>query len=182
MSNVDIAKYGKRLVQFFYDPEPKNDEGLKSTIWCLGRRFDSRNHNIPSGIPTDSPPPTPNASSPTSEQGGECFDQLERISDGFEEVNFTAITETEENYEWPKDFLEDFESRIWLTYRSGFVPIPRSQNPQAASNMTMSVRLMSQWQAQGGFTSDVGWGCMIRSGQSLLANTLALVRFTRGIA
>ncbi|CAL9147615.1 unnamed protein product [Musa hybrid cultivar] len=38
------------------------------------------------------------------------------------------------------EFLEDFSSRIWITYRKGFEPIGDTK-----------------------FTSDVNWGCMIRS-------------------
>ncbi|KAJ5154086.1 uncharacterized protein N7500_009525 [Penicillium coprophilum] len=79
---------------------------------------------------------------------------------------------------WPKAFLSDFGSRIWITYRSNFTPIPRTKTPEATSSMTLGVRLRSQLMDQG-FTSDTGWGCMIRSGQSLLANTFSVLLLGR---
>ncbi|KRZ61478.1 Cysteine protease ATG4C, partial [Trichinella nativa] len=47
------------------------------------------------------------------------------------------------------DFLEDFRTRIWFTYRHGFQCIPGTK-----------------------FDNDCGWGCTIRSGQMLLAETM----------
>ncbi|KAH9325031.1 hypothetical protein KI387_005209, partial [Taxus chinensis] len=44
------------------------------------------------------------------------------------------------------DFMHDFSSRIWITYRKGFEPIGDTN-----------------------IVSDVGWGCMLRSGQMLVA-------------
>ncbi|KAF9966458.1 Cysteine protease atg4, partial [Mortierella alpina] len=56
------------------------------------------------------------------------------------------------------DFQQDFtEGLIWCTYRHSYAPIKPSN-----------------------FTSDVGWGCMLRSGQGLLANALAIQFMGRG--
>lgn len=82
---------------------------------------------------------------------------------------------------WPEAFLDDFESKIWVTYRSNFATILKSEEPDATSTMTLGVRLRNQFMDSQGFTSDTGWGCMIRSGQSLLANTLSILLLGRGI-
>ncbi|PHH72202.1 hypothetical protein CDD83_5006 [Cordyceps sp. RAO-2017] len=42
------------------------------------------------------------------------------------------------------------------------------------------MRIKSQLSEQAGFSSDSGWGCMIRSGQSLLANSIAMLKLGRG--
>lgn len=53
-------------------------------------------------------------------------------------------------------FADDFSSRILLTYRKGFDPIGDSKH-----------------------TSDVGWGCMLRSSQMLVAQALLVHRLGR---
>ncbi|KAJ3273691.1 Cysteine protease atg4 [Terramyces sp. JEL0728] len=54
------------------------------------------------------------------------------------------------------DFLEDFQTRIWLTYRDGFPPIEPNS-----------------------YTCDSGWGCMLRSGQMMLVMALMYHEFGR---
>ncbi|KMU73274.1 peptidase family C54 [Coccidioides immitis RMSCC 3703] len=81
--------------------------------------------------------------------------------------------------EWPTSFLDDFESKFWFTYRSNFPAIPKSRDPDTPLALTLSVRLRSQFLDTHGFTADTGWGCMIRSGQSLLANALSILNLGR---
>lgn len=82
---------------------------------------------------------------------------------------------------WPEAFLLDFESKFWMTYRSNFPPIPKSEGQVSSHTMTLSVRLRSQLMDAQGFTSDTGWGCMIRSGQCLLANAMSSLLLGRGM-
>ena len=55
-----------------------------------------------------------------------------------------------------EELLKDYKSRIWITYRKGFVPIGGT-----------------------GPTSDYGWGCMLRCGQMVLAQALVNKYLTR---
>lgn len=55
-----------------------------------------------------------------------------------------------------QELLADFSSRPWMTYRKGFEPL-----------------------GELGCTSDVGWGCMLRTGQMLLAQALVHHRLGR---
>ncbi|TFY74660.1 hypothetical protein EWM64_g9352 [Hericium alpestre] len=87
---------------------------------------------------------------------------------------------------WPPVFYADFTSRIWVTYRSHFQPIRDSslsmlenEQAEAANGNVNAVSSSPQsrrwnWPSTGekGWTSDAGWGCMLRTGQSLLANAL----------
>ncbi|PGG96997.1 hypothetical protein GX51_07546 [Blastomyces parvus] len=185
MNNVDIGKY-KRIVQYFWDPEPKNDDEPHSPIWCLGRVYQ----------PLTSPQPLPPPQSPQiQEDDNKTRDEQRNDSD--QTTTATATRSSDNGFslnranhhgsttanlpgqqgqqDWPTAFLDDFESKIWLTYRSSFPLIPKSSDPNAASAMTLGVRLRSQLVDSQGFTTDTGWGCMIRSGQSLLANALAIL-------
>ncbi|KAL9114150.1 MAG: hypothetical protein Q9227_001922 [Pyrenula ochraceoflavens] len=180
MTNVDF----KRFVRHFYDPPPKNEDASGAPIWCLGQAYritalahpedvsevdstDSQSHSEPS-VEKSSPPSDASiardaSSTDISVIGGEI--PKDAVSEGG----------------WPSAFLDDFESRIWMTYRSGFPPIPKSQDPKASASITFAVRLRNLGETEG-FSSDTGWGCMIRSGQSLLANTLIMLHLGRGMS
>lgn len=184
MSNVDFGRYSKRIVQIFWDPEPKNDDVDKAPIWCLGRQYESDSKASPTCAAQK--PSSSSATPPSPDREASAASISEASSTGsFEQVsheqsNTTAtVLDTEM---WPQDFMDDFEARIWLTYRSNFPPIPKSSDAKATSGMSLSGRLKSQLASQAGFTADTGWGCMIRSGQSILANALALSRLGRGMA
>ncbi|KAL5040834.1 hypothetical protein BDW71DRAFT_28939 [Aspergillus fruticulosus] len=149
MNATDIERCRKRIVQYLWDPEPKNDEEPGLPIWCLGTRY----------------PP---------QRGVESSDESSNIDNGQQQSKTNTSTPG-----WPEAFLLDFESKIWMTYRSNFPPIPKDAGREGNSSLTLSVRLRSQLIEPQGFTSDTGWGCMIRSGQSLLANSMAILSLGR---
>ena len=181
MSNaLELPRY-KRIVQYFWDPEPVNDDATNSPIWCLGQQYSGGPDlaNTPVGerssLRAGSPPTSTQSSSLATKD-----DSNDRLDEGL------AYDETTggigDKGLWPSPFLDDIESRIWLTYRSNFPAIPKSRDQGSRSAMTFAVRLRSQLIDQGGFSSDAGWGCMIRSGQCLLANALLILRLGRGEA
>ena len=170
MSSVDFSRY-KRIVQAFWDPEPKNDSASGSCIWCLGRKYTTQTTPHESRDPElETKEEEPALNTRDSHQDGK--ETRPAVTNGYSEAR---SRDSEVDRGWPSDFLDDCESRLWFTYRSNFTAINRSLD----APMTLSLRLRSLGD-QGGFTSDTGWGCMIRSGQSLLANALVLLRLGRG--
>ncbi|KAG8925659.1 Cysteine protease atg4 [Tulasnella sp. 418] len=89
---------------------------------------------------------------------------------------------------WPPAFYEDFTSSIWMTYRSQYPPIrdislaALESNPDSPDMSLVSSPPRKNWWPGGGekcWTSDTGWGCMLRTGQSLLANALIHLHLSR---
>lgn len=193
IANVDLGRY-RRIVQMFWDPEPVNDMEVNQPVWCLGRKYDLSTTNdvapenqvrpegdTPQPAPSDSE--TPSSVSKNDAATSKRVPQTEGESSSLrsgEGYHLSTDDHGSEAASWPHGFLEDFVSRIWMTYRSGFEAIPKSTNPKAALALTLSMRIKSQLVDQNGFTSDSGWGCMIRSGQSLLANAMAMLNLGRG--
>lgn len=178
MSHVDY----KRFVRYFYDPPPTNEDASGSPIWCLGQSYQAaplaRPEDVAEVESTDSPPPSEASATKSTLSSESSLPNLPSETDiSILESNVPSDVRPEGG--WPAAFLDDFESRLWMTYRSNFEPIPRSQDPKATSSITLSVRLRNLGDSQG-FSSDTGWGCMIRSGQSLLANALLILRLGRG--
>ncbi|OTA98581.1 hypothetical protein M426DRAFT_69498 [Hypoxylon sp. CI-4A] len=169
-TTVDI---GRRLVQMFWDPEPTNDVVRDQPVWCLGSSYKLNISNNSS--PKQDADPSPASEPPASKDAVQAPARLPATPPDSTSSSFgssLAYDEAPLDGGWPPAFLDDFESRIWMTYRSEFNPIAKSQDPKALSALSFSMRLKSQLSDQNGFASDSGWGCMIRSGQSLLANAM----------
>ncbi|KAI9373205.1 hypothetical protein BJX61DRAFT_552364 [Aspergillus egyptiacus] len=172
MNASDIERYRKRIIQYLWDPEPKNDEEPDSPIWCLGTAY---------------PPPEPRArvsEEPSKFKGALSGIQIYpkqdmALTSQANDDGRLLTTSSTSPLDWPEQFLLDFESRLWMTYRSNFSPIAKDAAQEADSSLALSVRLRSQLLDSQGFTSDTGWGCMIRSGQSLLANAMVIMSLGR---
>ncbi|CAI6338938.1 unnamed protein product [Periconia digitata] len=170
----DIERVGRTIFRTFYDPLPTND-GV-SPIWCLGHQYDPKSsaYDATSTPPAASPPPAPQSDRKSTNDDDSWIQTSTEESERKEAAN----GEVPAQYGgWPPPFLDDLESRIWMTYRSGFSPIQRSQDRKATAAMTFRVRMQNL--TQNAFTSDQGFGCMIRSGQCILANSLLALRLGR---
>ncbi|KAK4964404.1 Cysteine protease atg4 [Elasticomyces elasticus] len=206
MNNVDFWRAnGERFIrQYIYDPILKNED--EAPMWCLGRRYDCKPRRSsprrPSqkGQPATTPGDTLSDDNPhggegslpatKSDSGSSDGSPASQTASSTNETNSTRTTpeaeaahdaggnadtqEAEADNGWPTPFLEDIESKLWMTYRSNFPNIARSQQ----ANLSLKMRL-KQIGNQAAFTSDTGFGCMIRSGQSLLANALVQLRLGR---
>ncbi len=93
---------------------------------------------------------------------------------GFQQNNpYKSTFAREDDIPWPSDFISDVVTRLWFTYRAGFSVIKR--DPDGPSPLSLGSLLRGTLDVKNapvGFTTDSGWGCMIRTSQSLLANAL----------
>lgn len=186
MAAVDFSRY-KRIVQYLWDPEPTNLDSSDLPLWCLGDQYTASSMSKHASAPGDTDLPSHDSSHETPQKRTDVEKSIqevkppesvgEGIDSGFSQEGTASDVE---DGGWPVAFLDDFESKLRFSYRTGFPVIPRSEDPKASSAMSFSVRLRSQLSDQGGFSSDTGWGCMIRSGQSLLANSMVILRLSRG--
>lgn len=89
---------------------------------------------------------------------------------------------------WPPAFYDDFTSCVWMTYRSQYFPIRDISLAELEATKEVDPTIISQsvqspprkwWGGEKSWTSDSGWGCMVRTGQSLLATALVHLHLGR---
>jgi cysteine protease ATG4 len=88
-------------------------------------------------------------------------------STGIDECAIEPAEETGQdvagNYEDGLDgFKNDFVSRLWMTYRKDFEALSQTNDLSSPTNQHTI------------YNTDCGWGCMIRSGQMMLAQALVI--------
>lgn len=182
-------------MQMFWDPEPSNDVNSDQPVWCLGSSYKlddasskaasktaAVSHDAPESSSSDTATASPPDQNPPpgSESSANAL-ETPPASASNSPSSAVADGEPPPGRGWPAGFVEDMSSKFWMTYRSGFEPIPKSVDPKAASALSFSMRIKSTLSDSAGFSSDSGWGCMIRSGQSLLATTIGILRLSRGM-
>lgn len=111
-----------------------------------------------------------------------------QLSDGVDEVDGEAATEVvpqvkqlffaftkrgaAKDVPWPEEFVRDVNSRLWFTYRTRFPPLERDADGPSPLSLGNLIRGSNYDLQSDHFTSDCGWGCMIRTGQTMLGNAL----------
>lgn len=193
---LTAAKQGKghldKAMRYLLDSDATPDK-CSDPIWLLGVQHpgyepppdslptSTRLSSSPSAPPISGSPPSFRSSTSSVASSSE-YASLSQSTNSSKQPNPAA--------HWPPVFYLDFTSRVWLTYRSHFqAPIRDMRladlcaDPAAAAAESISTSLKSRpwnWIAEKTWTSDSGWGCMLRTGQSLLANALIHHHLGRG--
>ena len=192
---LTTAKHGNghfdKAMRYLLDSDSTPDK-CTDPIWLLGVQH-----------PGYEPPPPSEAASPTVSRSGSVSSRrapsfrTSTSSTVMASPNTLSSPQTSSNKNpgahWPPEFYADFTSRVWITYRSHFYPIrdssltvlEREQAEAAAAGVPTPISSSppsKRWWPGGekGWTSDAGWGCMLRTGQSLLATALIHLHLGRG--
>ena len=109
---------------------------------------------------------------------------IERQDNSGKPVSFLTHLLCKEPHLSPEILLDIF-TRLNFTYRTRFTPIPRAQNGPSPTVFVNIFRdnivntVESLFLNPDCFSTDIGWGCMIRTGQSLLGNAIQLANLGR---
>lgn len=192
---LNAAKHGKghidKAMRYLLDSDATPDK-CTDVIWLLGVQHPGYEPPPPSAYPA--PSAGGRRSSVDSRRHSPSF-RSSTSSTSSLDVSLNAPQPAKHpGANWPPVFYADFTSRVWLTYRSHFTPIRDGrlgdlsaeynsyQSDSSTSSPTATVKKWNWGSMVGGekgWTSDSGWGCMLRTGQSLLANALVHLHLGR---
>ena len=190
------AKHGKgqfdKAMRYILDSDATPDR-CTDPIWLLGLQH-------PGYDPSTEPPPALSRRGSVDSRRTSSFrtSTSSTVSASPGGGNAPSPSPSKNNaVHWSPEFYADFTSCVWITYRSHFQPIrdssltvlEREQAEVAAAAAAGSAIPISssppskRWWPGGekGWTSDTGWGCMLRTGQSLLATALIHLHLGRGL-
>ncbi|TFK84588.1 hypothetical protein K466DRAFT_496300 [Polyporus arcularius HHB13444] len=188
---VTAARHGKghldKAMRYLLDSDAMPDK-CSEPIWLLGVQHPGYEPSPPTAY---DPVSSPGRRSSTESRRGSSFRSSSTSpaspssappDSSLSQSQPPSANPKDPSKNWPPVFYSDFTSRIWLTYRSQFFPIRDTtlaaleaevtESPSGIPSSPPTKRWNWPLGGEKGWTSDTGWGCMLRTGQSLLANAL----------
>ncbi|KAH3672431.1 hypothetical protein WICMUC_004267 [Wickerhamomyces mucosus] len=160
----------QRIVELFWDKDLENNDSVNPIV-VLGKIYDSHTNQDKNTGEND-----PISNRGISSVSDNSLQDLKQIFKKFTNSNSQSIPI---DLEWPENFLDDVYTRLWFTYRTKFPPIPRDKDGPSPLTIQNLIRGQNIDLNNENFTTDCGWGCMIRTAQTLLANALLNLEFGR---
>ncbi|PPR05795.1 hypothetical protein CVT26_010145 [Gymnopilus dilepis] len=185
---LTAAKHGKghldKAMRYLLDSDAQPDKCM-DPIWLLGVQHPGYEPSAAAVVPVN----TNRRSSGSPHSFRSSTSSIASADPSLSQSQGPASSKHNPAANWPPVFYLDFTSRIWLTYRSHFPhPIRDSRlndlqlcgdNWESLTSSPTTTRRPWNWGGERTWTSDSGWGCMLRTGQSLLANALLHVHLGR---
>jgi cysteine protease ATG4 len=152
----------QRVVELFWN-KPLDNKDHVNPIVVLGSTYMSHIRQEQEGLEDETP---------SAVNEGDAEPSMSDIKQYFQGFMFVKREKSNQDDLWPEDFLSDVVSRIWLTYRTRFPPLARDEDGPSPLSLHNLLRGQNYDLHSDYFTTDCGWGCMIRTGQTMLANAL----------